>query len=97
MTQVLTGASIGPVIVTVEGLALNSVNCKVATTGLSLTLTAVLPTAVAPCRVGWLPTPCNFGGRGRVVTFLSQVINGLSNAATFSYGYYRSGILNYLH
>mgnify|MGYP001304260227 CR=1 FL=1 len=95
MTQVLTGAPIGPVIVTVGGLALNSVNCKVATTGLSLTLTAVLPTAVAPCRVGWLPTPCNFGGR--VVTFFSQVINGLSNAATFSYGYRRSGVPNCLH
>ena len=95
MTQVLTGATIGTVIVPVWGLALNGTNCKVATAGLSLTLTAVSPTAVASCRLGWLPTPCNFGGR--VVTFLSEVINGLSNAATFSYGYCRSGVLNRLH
>ena len=95
MTQVLTGATISPVMVTVGGLALNGVNCKAATAGLSLTVTAVLPTVVAPCRVGWLPTPCNFGGR--VVTFLSQVISGLSNAATFGYGYCRSGVLNCLH
>ena len=37
--------------VTVGGLALNGVNCKAATAGLSLTVTAVLPTVVAPCRV----------------------------------------------
>jgi|CXWL01.1.fsa_nt_gi hypothetical protein len=68
MTQVLTGATVGPVIVPVCGPGLERRELQ-GRSALSLTLTVGSFTAVAPCRFGWLPNPCNFGG-GKV-TLLS--------------------------
>jgi hypothetical protein len=93
MTQVLTGATIGPVIMPVgSGLERRELQGRSA---LSLILTAVLPKRWL--RAGW-------AGYLILVTLVvewwrssQKASMGVSNAVTFSYGYSRSGVLNHLH
>jgi hypothetical protein len=80
--------------VTVGGLALNSVNFCIATTGPIGTDRGIDQRQL---RAGWAVHLPSVTLAVEVVTFISEVINGLSNAATFSYGCCRSGVLNCLH